>query len=518
MENDIKQILEFWKRIYFWVALLLFFIGFQKSVFTQALPTPIVDTISINANGNPIISWEQNPDNRTTGYNVVWFFPSSPNGIWLEIGTVYGIDQLSYTDNTINACALKMSVEYRVYAFQQGTTIESLWSNSLKTINLADPQLNICSNTVTLNWTEYENMLPSLKEYQIFVSTTGANGVFTKIGTTTQTNFIHTNLAANTTFTYMVRAINSDGTKSSSSCKITIDSQTLKEPDPVNLRYATVENNEHIKLEWTVGNDASISRYKILRSTDGQNYDTIGENLDLTSFEPPTVFVDNTADFTKSNYYQIVVYDSCGAERMVSVNVAKTISLSGFPGSAGITNELSWTPYENWDLGIQEYRIYRKVNGTLDPAGPLASVSPTTTTFSDDVSSFGHIEGSFNYYVEAVETSGNNGYESFKDISTSNEIEIIQETKVVVPNAFTPELATNNSFKPFTRFIDPTEYSLSIYDKWGQMIFETQDFTKSWDGKHKGEYVDSDSYVYLLLYRTPEGQNIEKRGTVTVVR
>jgi gliding motility-associated-like protein len=62
------------------------------------------------------------------------------------------------------------------------------------------------------------------------------------------------------------------------------------------------------------------------------------------------------------------------------------------------------------------------------------------------------------------------------------------------------------------------DFQLSIFNKWGQMIFQTTDRTNGWDGKSNGEYVPTDAYVYLVIYKTPEGQTVEERGTVTVLR
>jgi gliding motility-associated-like protein len=182
-------------------------------------------------------------------------------------------------------------------------------------------------------------------------------------------------------------------------------------------------------------------------------------------------------------------------------------------------NQLEWNAYEGWDRNeVQEYNVYRKVDGVPNPTGPLATVDGLTTSYIDDVSNLSNVEGSFSYFVEAVENDGFNGFEDFKDQSRSNEIIIEQETKVIIPNAFTPGLPPDDVFKPLVAFIDLEGYQLSIFNKWGQMIFQTTDPTRGWDGRYNGEFVPTDAYVYLIVYRTPEGQTIEERGTVTALR
>jgi len=207
---------------------------------------------------------------------------------------------------------------------------------------------------------------------------------------------------------------------------------------------------------------------------------------------------------------------------LASVNIARTVHLSGKPGITGNENELSWNHYKGWDFGgsgIGSYQIYRLVNGTPNQDGIDNPLFASLTSYTDDVSGFSTSEGVFNYYIVAYEKDIDNGFEAFKDSSVSNKIEIKQETLVILPNAFGPDLPPpDNVFKPVLAFIDAGDYSFVIFNKWGQLIFITEDPTQGWDGKFKGEYVPSDAYVYQLKYKTPQGQNLEKRGTVTVIR
>ncbi len=154
-----------------------------------------------------------------------------------------------------------------------------------------------------------------------------------------------------------------------------------------------------------------------------------------------------------------------------------------------------------------------------NPTGPRDILPAGTTSYIDDVSGF-HAEGSiFSYFVVAYENEGDNGFEDFKDVSSSNEITIVQETRVLVPNAFMPGAdLPDNEFKPMLSFVEQDDYELMIFNKWGQMIFNTTDMDEGWNGNYNGEPMPPDAYVYLIRYKTPDGQMVEKRGTVTLVR
>jgi len=487
------------------------------NLYAQLIQTPVLDSISIDGDV-PIISWFPNTDN-TEGYGIIHHQWNGSTFIWEVIDTVSVNDPPFYRDENVSACAA--SQWYRIFAYGAGVNNNSLWSDTLKTILLEAPILDICENSIFLQWSAYENMVPELSGYQVLASESG--GPFFEVASTAydRTFYRFRDLAQNTLYSFKIRAYNPDKSRTSTSCEVTLKSYTPKQPEHVFIRYATVENNDHIKVEWVADETAPISKFKVLRSDDGITFDTISEIIDLTNYNPTKVYIDELADFnSQSYYYQIRACDSCGVDTLASANVAQTIHLTGYPSLTGTSNLLEWNKYGGWDVtGVEEYNIYRKVDGIENPNGILATVSSSETTYADDVSSLSNLEGSFSYIVEAIENEGDNGFEDIKDHSFSNEITIEQETTVLVPNAFSPSLAPpDNIFKPLMAFINPDGYQLSIFNKWGQQLFNTSDPEGYWDGKFNGEYVPTDAYVYLIVYRTPEGQTLEKRGTVTVLR
>ncbi len=112
---------------------------------------------------------------------------------------------------------------------------------------------------------------------------------------------------------------------------------------------------------------------------------------------------------------------------------------------------------------------------------------------------------------------GNGNPYGFADSSKSNEVMTLQTSKIYIPNAFSPK-GINKKFKPFCIFIDNMDYLFTIYNKWGQKLFETHNKDEGWDGKYKGKFVPVDVYVYYIRYKNSEGDYFEKRGTVTLIR
>lgn len=95
-------------------------------------------------------------------------------------------------------------------------------------------------------------------------------------------------------------------------------------------------------------------------------------------------------------------------------------------------------------------------------------------------------------------------------------------------NIFTPnDDNMNDKFYPFiSPSLTPTQlqvvtfdFKISVYNRWGQLLFESTDYTNAWDGKKDGKIVDEGVYFWRLNY-TPrcanEGQIFDLNGTVQV--
>jgi gliding motility-associated-like protein len=81
---------------------------------------------------------------------------------------------------------------------------------------------------------------------------------------------------------------------------------------------------------------------------------------------------------------------------------------------------------------------------------------------------------------------------------------IVQEELIFyVPNAFTPDGDEfNQTFQPvFNSGFDPFDYSLLIFNRWGEVIFESHDTTIGWDGTYNGKYAQDGSYTWKIEFK-----------------
>jgi gliding motility-associated-like protein len=71
-----------------------------------------------------------------------------------------------------------------------------------------------------------------------------------------------------------------------------------------------------------------------------------------------------------------------------------------------------------------------------------------------------------------------------------------------VPNTFTPDADENNPvFIPvITAGMDENDYQLEIYNRWGEMVFVTNDIHEGWDGTFNGKMADTGTYIWKLYF------------------
>ena len=105
--------------------------------------------------------------------------------------------------------------------------------------------------------------------------------------------------------------------------------------------------------------------------------------------------------------------------------------------------------------------------------------------------------------------------------SVMQQVIVENEPTVYVPTAFSPDGDNiNDLFEIKANGIDLDNYNLKIYDRWGEIIFESNDLYHSWDGKAKSSdnYVKNGTYIWFLVVKYENGIEYEKSGIVTVIR
>lgn len=163
-------------------------------------------------------------------------------------------------------------------------------------------------------------------------------------------------------------------------------------------------------------------------------------------------------------------------------------------------------------------------------AAPNASFTPSQTTISEgdsQVSFFNNSTGAVSYLwqfgdydfstelspVHDYAISGQGNYRVVLTAVSSNGcvdstfalITVEDPLIYYVPNAFTPDGDEfNNTFQPvFTAGFDPNDYTLSIFNRWGETLYVSHDPAAGWDGTYAGQgLVKEGTYVWRIEFKT----------------
>lgn len=96
---------------------------------------------------------------------------------------------------------------------------------------------------------------------------------------------------------------------------------------------------------------------------------------------------------------------------------------------------------------------------------------------------------------------------------------VSSDVVVVIPKAFTPNNDGLNDVLKIEYGAGLSQFNfLKIFNRWGRLVFESNDLNASWDGKVNGRDQDTDAYTYLIDYITYKNEHITKTGSVILLR
>jgi gliding motility-associated-like protein len=102
-------------------------------------------------------------------------------------------------------------------------------------------------------------------------------------------------------------------------------------------------------------------------------------------------------------------------------------------------------------------------------------------------------------------------------------VKTIRSGQMLIPNAFSPSSAEgggsngkNDTFKPILRGV--TDFQMMVFNRWGQLLFETRDPEVGWDGYFQGRLCQQDVYVYKIIAKYSNGEQVSKVGDIHLIR
>ncbi len=455
----------------------------------------LVDSVSVLPNGQTIIGYQPSVSNDTWGYNIYQVLATNT-----LMDIVLGQFVTLYTFTS--TAALNNPVEFLT------APIDSCGNPGLlnfphKTIFL-DHTYDKCNYQTQLSWTAYSGW--PVSEYRVYYSVNG--GAFQLLGSTNNTFFTHTGVDPAKNITYYVRAFNSNKTVSSSSNRVNFFSYQTVAPDFIYISSVSVTGDESIRVKFIVDAIKMGSGFDLYRSEDGSSYKKIG----FISFTGGPNYVFNDTDLKtreRSYYYKALAKDSCGNDRTQSAIVKSVWLQVSDVTQSMFEKKLTWNNYTAFGGGLGGYSVYRIVNGAV-PAQPTGYTNGSVSEYIDNLEDAASEGSKIEYMVIAVEALGNPN--NIAETANSNRATTYVEADVFIPTAFAPK-GVNKVWLPVTHFVDKNDYNLKIFNRWGNLLFNTNDDTIGWNGNSS----PNDTYVYLITYKNSRGEYVELKGTFTLL-
>jgi gliding motility-associated-like protein len=272
----------------------------------------------------------------------------------------------------------------------------------------------------------------------------------------------------------------------------------------------TSSNRPVITWKWDIDTDfgsAQIQR-KLESESNWQSIYTI-PNLGTET----NTYIDLSAESDTKKYdYRVQFTDLCG--NSILSNLGSNILLKARAGN-DFVNFINWSELDIIYAVANQYNLFKNLPSNTSR---IATLSPTQLSYQDQINVRVNEEGNSCYFIVTDATVNlPNGFSSYIQ-TRSNSVCVKQDAILWFPNAFVPD-GKNSIFKPLVALGNTLKsYNLQVYDRYGAIVFETNDINSSWDGTKSNQLMPQGVYIYIAKFTQDDGTEDEQTGTVTLIR
>ena len=359
----------------------------------------------------------------------------------------------------------------------------------------------------------------------------------------------------NTTTTYSVIGIDNKG------CSNTASISILVKPNPtVSVNNATicsgtqavlnanVNPNTGIVYNWLPGGENSSS---ITVNPNATTVYSLSVNLDgclsmatstvnvVTAITPNVAFSYNGPYCTNQNAVSPILpltfanggqFNSTPEGLNINPNTGEINPTTSEPGIYQVTYTLAASGCSTSASGTANIQITVPVQLNLAPQVSMLSGEAYTLNVSG-ASSYSWSPPEFLSCTDCQNPIASPPYSMTYCVSSPNEvclaktcISIYVETgcqgrELALPNAFSPNGDGNNDeycLRGWNECI--AEFKITIYNRWGEKVYESEQTEFCWDGSYKGKTQETEVFVYMLKAKLKDGTQISKNGNITLLR
>ncbi len=466
-------------------------------------PPGIAPISSVSVEGDDVVvTWQASASPEVIGYIV---YRETAIGV-VPIDTVFGT--LTFTDTT--ASPDTRTETYFVNALDAcGNT--SIFDQPHQTM-LLQASADSCTRAIMLSWNPYDAWPEGIERQEVWVSQNGDVPVLAASLSPEADSWVFEDAQQGITYCFFIQAFAKNNPWTARS------SERCVAPDVVQpqawLLLSNVQTNADGTREvvWQWDTNGEIQSYSLVRATDSTFQD--GSSLFVEPAPPflsPSVLWADTLAVEGLYYYRIETTDACGAVR--HSNAGRNLLLTGEP-LPGQRNLLEWTEFFIEGATLQGYDLYRIVDGQ---ESLLASYGSLFTSHFDQLDPAVPAQANACYYVVARASLALPDGTVVPIEQRSNTVCLTQPATIYLPNALAPR-GYNKEFKPVFVFGQVSDYELLIFDRYGQLIFESRNPDTGWTGiTAEGRLWPAGAYTYLLRFTQPTGEQDERRGVVLLI-
>lgn len=436
-----------------------------------ALTAPTLNKLTTVDNANITLDF-------TTAVNVQYRLEVAQNN-----ATTFQVFKTLYGVNTLDISNLQLDVNY--YCFRLGAydpcSNTSLYSNVICTnkleVTAASDVIVVKSNTAgpVVNYSISRNSTPYV--------------------TVAASPYNDTDVICKTTYRYTVTTNYGLG-RTSTSLEKYATAFSNKVPTAIDDVTASVSGST-AALAWTQDPLFFPIDYNVKRSSAGGPY----VFYEKAAASP---YTDNSYATSGKYCYTIDYIDRCDNLSGPGVAICPVQLTGVLAQTNGIT--LTWTGYRGWKAGVKNYVVdkYNLQGGLIQSVTKAAS----DTTLLDDAADPDNQY--VRYVVHAIPNDPAMGE------ALSNEVEIIRNSNLYYPTAFTPNNdGLNDSFSVNGQYI--VKLKLIVFDRWGVALFATEK-NEPWDGSSNGKPMPPSTYIWKVDITDKAGRTYSQEGTVALIK
>jgi gliding motility-associated-like protein len=397
------------------------------------------------------------------GFKEVNLLPGNSNGFTLD-----SVD----TENSLPIL--------RIAAFDACQN-KSVYSDTLSVVKMSGVAEN---NRNRISWEVYPI---NFDQYEIFRDQVSI-GV---IASPNQREYIDEEVVCFTEYCYSLVYTSRNGGKSYSD---TVCVEAVKIYFPPPIRNTTVSVTDSLsELSWSPPETVIPEAYFIQKLIEENVYATL-DTVDVNHY------LDSDSDpGAGSVCYRISYLDEC-RNRSNLGDLACSVFLL-----LEDNRILSWNDYTGWQNGVKQYVIE-----VYDEDGKLQEEINMGTSNYYEIPDFLKLQ-LVQYRVRA-ESNDEPSLVLFSNWAIKR-----IESVIWMPNAFTPDGdGLNDFFKPEGTLMQ--EFNMKIYNREGNLLFETEDQESGWDGRYDGDEMPLNTYIYRIEAVDNEGKSFRKTGKLLLIR